>query len=109
MTEPPKGHSNAHPNYSSEANEMTNDVQRDQSASPPQQEEAAHSLSTTMSNAPTDPPFISFPVTKTPGTSVWGTSYSRGGWVRLGPGCTSLSIFCQSYLAAQISRSQESQ
>ncbi|KAG8006872.1 Angiopoietin-related protein 2 [Nibea albiflora] len=64
-TEPPKSQSNVHPNYSSEANEMTNDVQRDQSA--PQQEKTAHSLPTTTANAPTDPPFVSFPVTKTPG------------------------------------------
>lgn len=69
-TEAPKSQSNVHPNYSSEANEMTNDVQRDQSASPPQQEKTVHSLPTTTANTPTDPPFISFPVTKTPGTSM---------------------------------------
>ncbi|XP_040917837.1 angiopoietin-related protein 6 isoform X2 [Toxotes jaculatrix] len=69
MTEPPKSQSNVHPNYSSEANEMTNDVQRDQSAPPLQQEKTrgVHSLPTTTANTPTDPPFISFPVTKTPG------------------------------------------
>ncbi|XP_036944949.1 angiopoietin-related protein 6 [Acanthopagrus latus] len=68
-TEPPKSPSNVHPNYSSEASEMTNDVQRDQSApSPPQQQEKpAHSVPTTTAHTPTDPPFISFPVTKTPG------------------------------------------
>uniref|UniRef100_A0A668AYU5 Fibrinogen C-terminal domain-containing protein n=1 Tax=Myripristis murdjan TaxID=586833 RepID=A0A668AYU5_9TELE len=37
-TEPPRTQSNVQPNYSSEANEMTNDVQRDQSALPPQQD-----------------------------------------------------------------------
>lgn len=70
MTEPPKSQSNVHPNYSSEAKEMTNDVQRDQSAPPPQQEksEGVQSLPSTTANTPTDPPFISFPVTKTPGT-----------------------------------------
>ncbi|XP_056144250.1 angiopoietin-related protein 6 [Lampris incognitus] len=68
-TEPPKGQSNVHRNYSSEANEMTNDVQRDQSASPPRQEkqmEVSAQPSVTAST-PTDLPFISFPVTKTPG------------------------------------------
>lgn len=69
-TEPPQSQSNVHPNYSSEANKMTNDVQRDQSAPPLQQEKTAHSLHTTTANTPTDPPFISFPITKTPGTSV---------------------------------------
>lgn len=68
--EPPQSHSNVNPNYSSEANQMTNDVQRDQSAPPLRQEKTAHSLPTTTANAPTDPPFISFPVTKTPGTSM---------------------------------------
>ncbi|XP_037648954.1 angiopoietin-related protein 6 [Sebastes umbrosus] len=65
-TEPPKSQPNVHPNYSSEAGEMTNDVQRDQSALPPQQETTVLP-STTTANTPTDPPFISFPVTKTPG------------------------------------------
>ena len=76
MTEPPKIQSNVHPNYSSEANEMTNDVQRDQSAPPPQKKktEGVHSLPTTTANMPTDPPFISFPVTKTPGTSTSNVS-----------------------------------
>lgn len=71
-TEPPKRQSNVHPNYSSEANEMTNDVQRDQSAPPPRREKTvgAHSLPSTTANTPTEPPFISFPVTKTPGTSM---------------------------------------
>ncbi|XP_023257190.1 angiopoietin-related protein 2-like isoform X2 [Seriola lalandi dorsalis] len=69
MTEPAKSHSNVHPNYSSEANEMTNDVQRDQSVPPQQQEKTGgvHSLPTTTANTPTEPPFISYPVTKTPG------------------------------------------
>ncbi|KAL7377888.1 hypothetical protein ABVT39_005759 [Epinephelus coioides] len=66
-TEPPKTQSNVHPNYSSEANEMTNDVQRDQSALPPQQEKTLPSLPNTTANTTTDPPYISFPVTKTPG------------------------------------------
>ncbi|XP_028267513.1 angiopoietin-related protein 6 isoform X3 [Parambassis ranga] len=66
-TEAPKSQSNAHPNYSSEAKEMTNDVQRDQSAPPPQQTKAAHSLPTSPTSTPTDLPFISAPVTKTPG------------------------------------------
>ncbi|XP_074512469.1 angiopoietin-related protein 6 [Sebastes fasciatus] len=65
-TEPPKSQPNVHPNYSSEAGEMTNDVQRDQSALPPQQETTVLPSNTTA-NTPTDPPFISFPVTKTPG------------------------------------------
>ncbi|KAM7387120.1 hypothetical protein PAMA_009645 [Pampus argenteus] len=66
-TEPPKKQSNVHPNYSSEA--MTNDVQRDQSASPAQQQNTVgvHSLPATTASTPTDPPSISFPVTKTPG------------------------------------------
>ncbi|XP_058509787.1 angiopoietin-related protein 2-like [Solea solea] len=69
VTEPPKIQPNVHRNYSSEANEMTNDVQRDQSAPPQQQETTGrvHSLPRTTANTPTDPPFISFPVTKTPG------------------------------------------
>ncbi|KAJ0057874.1 hypothetical protein NL108_003009, partial [Boleophthalmus pectinirostris] len=57
-------------NYSSEANEMTNDVQRDQSLPVAQQQENSMivgPLPTTAMDAPTDPPFISFPVTKTPG------------------------------------------
>ncbi|XP_044036574.1 angiopoietin-related protein 6 [Siniperca chuatsi] len=67
-TEPPnQSQSNVHPNYSSEANKMTNDVQRDQSASPPEQEKTVHSLPTTTANTPTDLPFINFPVTKIPG------------------------------------------
>uniref|UniRef100_A0A665UF53 Angiopoietin-like 6 n=1 Tax=Echeneis naucrates TaxID=173247 RepID=A0A665UF53_ECHNA len=51
------------------ATEMTNDVQRDQSAVPQLQEKTGgvYSLPTTTANTPTDPPFISFPVTKTPG------------------------------------------
>lgn len=70
-TEPPnQSQSNVHPNYSSEANQMTNDVQRDQSAPPAQQEKKVHSLLTTTANTPTDPPFISFRATKTPGTSM---------------------------------------
>ncbi|KAM9843110.1 angiopoietin-related protein 6 [Aulostomus maculatus] len=65
-TEPPKSPSNVHPNYSSEANEMTNDVQRDQSA-PPQQQENTVLFPITTASTPTDHPFISYPVTKTPG------------------------------------------
>lgn len=71
-TEPPKSQPNVHRNYSSEANEMSNDVQRDQSAPPLQEAKrgGVHSLPTTTTNPPTDPPFVSFPVTKTPGTSM---------------------------------------
>ncbi|XP_008281310.1 angiopoietin-related protein 6 isoform X2 [Stegastes partitus] len=69
LTEPPKSQSVVHPNYSSEAIEMTNDVQRDQSAPPPQQAHTGGvpSLPTTTPSTPTEPPFVSFPVTKTPG------------------------------------------
>lgn len=65
-TEPPRTQSN---NYSSEANKMTNDVQRDQSALPPQQEKTTggNAFPTTTANTATEPPFISFPVTKSPG------------------------------------------
>ncbi|KAL3053563.1 hypothetical protein OYC64_005985 [Pagothenia borchgrevinki] len=66
-SEPPKSQPNVDRNYSSEAKEITNDVQRDQSALPPQQENTVLSLNTTTANTPTDPSFISFPVTKTPG------------------------------------------
>ncbi|XP_024920118.1 angiopoietin-related protein 6 [Cynoglossus semilaevis] len=71
MTDPPKVQSNMQPNYSSKASEMTNDVQRDQSALPPpaQQETTGgvHSPPKISTNPPTEAPFISFPVTKTPG------------------------------------------
>ncbi|CAL1588101.1 unnamed protein product [Knipowitschia caucasica] len=53
-------------NYSSAAN----DVQRDQSLPAAQQQENSVSvgpLPTSTADAPTEPPFISFPVTKTPG------------------------------------------
>ncbi|XP_065820448.1 angiopoietin-related protein 6 [Labrus bergylta] len=66
-TEPPQSQSNMHPNYSSDTNEMTNDVQRDQSAPPTQKEKTADFIPSTTANTPTDSPFISFPVTKTPG------------------------------------------
>lgn len=62
--------SNVHHRNSSEANKMSNDVQRDQGASLLQKEETAHSVAATAANAPTEPPFLSFPVTTTPGTSV---------------------------------------
>lgn len=77
-SEPPKSQSNVHLNYSSEAKETTSDVQRDQSAPPSQQgkTEGVHSLPTTTANPPTDPPFISFPVTTTPGTSISNTFFS---------------------------------
>uniref|UniRef100_A0A3B4G8H0 Angiopoietin like 6 n=1 Tax=Pundamilia nyererei TaxID=303518 RepID=A0A3B4G8H0_9CICH len=69
VTEPPKSQSNVHLNYSSETNQMTNDVQRDQSALPLEQAQTGggpfHPPTTTSS--PTDPSFFSFPVTKTPG------------------------------------------
>uniref|UniRef100_A0A3Q3WJV6 Fibrinogen C-terminal domain-containing protein n=1 Tax=Mola mola TaxID=94237 RepID=A0A3Q3WJV6_MOLML len=48
-------------------NEMTNDVQRDQSAPPRQQDKTAHYIPSTTAHTPTDSPFISFPVTKNPG------------------------------------------
>ncbi|KAM8824996.1 angiopoietin-related protein 6 [Synchiropus picturatus] len=65
-TEATQSRSNVHPNYSSEASEMTNDVQRDQSV-PLQQEQTANQVLTTTASTPTDHPFVSFPVTKTPG------------------------------------------
>lgn len=62
---------NVYHNYSSEANQMANDVQRDQSLPAIQQQQentmAAGPLPTTATHPPTEPPFISFPVTKTPG------------------------------------------
>lgn len=62
---------NAYHNYSSEANEMTNDVQRDQSLPALQQQQkntvAVGPLPTSVTAPPTEPPFISFPATKTPG------------------------------------------
>ncbi|KAM6905649.1 angiopoietin-related protein 6 [Xenentodon cancila] len=69
VTEPPKSQSNLHHNYSSEVNEMTNDVQRDQSVSLAQQTKRGgmDSLSTTTIRTPTDVPFVSFPVTTSPG------------------------------------------
>ncbi|XP_029946284.1 angiopoietin-related protein 6 [Salarias fasciatus] len=69
LTEPPKIQPNVHNNYSSEANEMTNDVQRDQGALPSQQEKTGGTsyLQTATASPPTENPFISFPVTKTPG------------------------------------------
>ncbi|KAK7940479.1 hypothetical protein WMY93_003805 [Mugilogobius chulae] len=70
-TEPPNtSKPGVYHNYSSEANEMTNDVQRDQSLPAAQQQEISMSLGplpTTAADTPTEPPFISFPVTKTPG------------------------------------------
>lgn len=72
VTEPPKSQSNVHLNYSSETNQMTNDVQRDQSALPLEQAQTGggpfHPPTTTSS--PTEPSFFSFPVTKTPGRSM---------------------------------------
>lgn len=72
MTEAPKSPSNVHPNYSSETNEMTNDVQRDQSAPPPQQAQTGGVPSSppTATSTPTEPSIFSFPVTKTPGRSI---------------------------------------
>lgn len=62
---------NVYHNYSSEANEMDNDVQRDQSLPTIQHQQentvAVGPLPTTATDPPTEPPFISFPVTKTPG------------------------------------------
>lgn len=73
--EPPNSQSNVLPNDTTEAKEMTNDVQRDQSA-PSGKTEAAHVPPTTTANPPTDPPFISFPVTKTPGKLLSNMSFS---------------------------------
>lgn len=62
---------NVYHNYSSEVNEMDNDVQRDQSLPTIQHQQentvAVGPLPTTATDPPTEPPFISFPVTKTPG------------------------------------------
>ncbi|XP_034046090.1 angiopoietin-related protein 6 [Thalassophryne amazonica] len=68
-TESSKKQSNARPNYTSDANVMTSNVQRDQSAAPPQQDKTAgvNSLPTATANTPTELPLISFPTTKTPG------------------------------------------
>ncbi|XP_028311327.1 angiopoietin-related protein 6 [Gouania willdenowi] len=68
-TESTRIRSNVHPTYSSDANQMTNDVQRDQSAPLPQQEKPAgvNSLLTPTTSSPTDTPLVSFPVTKSPG------------------------------------------
>ncbi|XP_071028112.1 angiopoietin-related protein 2-like [Oncorhynchus clarkii lewisi] len=60
-------------NDSSQSKELANDVQRDQGAPPlqPQKEreplQGSKVLPTNMADTPTDAPFISFPVTKTPG------------------------------------------
>ncbi|XP_014059402.1 angiopoietin-related protein 2 [Salmo salar] len=60
-------------NDSSQSKEMANDVQRDQGAPPLQPHvereplQGTKVLPTTMADTPTDAPFISFPVTKTPG------------------------------------------
>lgn len=62
-------------NDSSQSKEMANDVQRDQGAPPLQPHvereplQGTKVLPTTMADTPTDAPFISFPVTKTPGKS----------------------------------------
>lgn len=69
-TAAPKSPSNVHHSNSSEANAMSNDVQRDQGASQLQKEKTAHDVAATAANAPTELPFLSFPVTKTPGRSV---------------------------------------
>lgn len=49
---------------------MTNNVQRDQSASSPLQEKTAPDITTTATSMPTDPPLISLPATKAPGKTV---------------------------------------
>ncbi|KAM4531022.1 angiopoietin-related protein 6 [Odontesthes bonariensis] len=69
MTEAPESRSNVHRNYSSEANKMTNEVQRDQSAPPLQQAKTGGvpSVPTITTSISTDAPFVSFPVTKSPG------------------------------------------
>lgn len=72
MTEPPKTQPNAYHNYSLEANKMTNDVQRDQSAPTLQLKKTVgvQPLPTTAASPPTEPSFISFTVTKMPGTET---------------------------------------
>ncbi|KAJ3600466.1 hypothetical protein NHX12_031447 [Muraenolepis orangiensis] len=68
--EPARSRSQAHSNDSSEAaGDMSNDVQRDQSAPPSQDDKPVERTSVPMTTAstPTDHPFISFPITKTPG------------------------------------------
>ncbi|CAL8303363.1 unnamed protein product [Merluccius merluccius] len=68
--EPARTQTQAQSNYSSVAGEMTNDVQRDQSAPPSQKDQPtgrATVPAATTASAPTDHPFISFPITKTPG------------------------------------------
>ncbi|XP_037545028.1 angiopoietin-related protein 6 [Nematolebias whitei] len=63
MTDPASIQPNEHHNYSSEANKMISDVQRDQSAaSAPQDKTGGDSP-----HAPTNKPFVSFPVTNSPG------------------------------------------
>ena len=59
-------------NDSSAPNQMTNNVQRDQGAPPLQKEQSQETnvLPTNMPSVPTEPPFISFPATKTPGTEL---------------------------------------
>lgn len=63
---------------------MTSDVQRDQSALPSQQDNTmgGNAFPTTTANTPTDPPFISFPVTKTPGTLLQNMPYSGCGKIQ---------------------------
>ncbi|XP_037834460.1 angiopoietin-related protein 6 isoform X2 [Kryptolebias marmoratus] len=63
MTDPTKSQLNEHHNYSSDANKMTNDVQRDQSAASPLQEKTGG----VSLGAPTNTPFVNLPVTKSPG------------------------------------------
>lgn len=93
---PPKTQPNVHPNYSSGASEMTNDVQRDQSAPALQPDPAVHSLPDAPSNTPTDPPFISFPVTKTPGRFRPSMSVRAPGAPE---SFKRTSLWCCSYLA----------
>ncbi|CAL8273602.1 unnamed protein product [Lota lota] len=64
--EPERLQSQAQHNYSSEASETSNDVPRDQSA-PPSQKNKLMGQAMTTASTPTDHPFISFPITKTPG------------------------------------------
>nr|XP_057905854.1 angiopoietin-related protein 6 [Doryrhamphus excisus]XP_057905855.1 angiopoietin-related protein 6 [Doryrhamphus excisus]XP_057905856.1 angiopoietin-related protein 6 [Doryrhamphus excisus]XP_057905857.1 angiopoietin-related protein 6 [Doryrhamphus excisus]XP_057905858.1 angiopoietin-related protein 6 [Doryrhamphus excisus] len=64
-TDPPKSPSGVHLNDSSE---ISNDLQRDQSASLQQDNPmGAHLIPVTPASPPTEHPVISFPVTKTPG------------------------------------------
>ncbi|XP_041856431.1 angiopoietin-related protein 6 isoform X2 [Melanotaenia boesemani] len=69
LTKTPGSRTDVHHNNSSETNKISKDVQRDQSVFPSQQAKPreAPSLPSTTTSTSTDAPFISFPVTKSPG------------------------------------------